>query len=79
MIEGNNRLLSGLVKLFSFSNLLLIPKKPAAFIELKGLDVLEETIREADNQVKINYYGMLCYWILSYEPRFVEYSATPSV
>jgi len=65
--------------MFAFSNLLLIPKKPIEFIEHGGLDLIRVILERSENKIKTNYYGLLCYWILSYEEKFVTYAALPSV
>lgn len=71
--------LSDLVIVFALSNLLLIPKKVPLLIEQGGLEVLRNILSNSKNKVKINYYGLLCYWILSYEPEFVQYASSPNV
>lgn len=76
-VEENK--LSHLVIVFALSNLLLIPKKPLLLIEQGGLDILRNLLIESKNKVKINYYGLLCYWILSYEVEFVQYASSPNV
>ena len=65
--------------LFSFSNLLLINQNPVMFIKKGGLDVLSNILKGPDTKIKNNYFGLLSYWILSYEEAFVSYAATPSV
>jgi hypothetical protein len=76
-VEENR--LSDLVVVFALSNLLLIPKKPLLLIEQGGLDILRNVLIKSKNKVKINYYGLLCYWILSYEVEFVQYASSPNV
>lgn len=79
IIQSKDRKISDLVVLFAFSNLLLVPKKPVEFIEQGGLDQLRLILERSESKIKTNYYGLLCYWILSYEEKFVTYAATPSV
>ena len=79
IIQSKDGRISNLVSLFAFSNLLLIPKKPVEFIEQGGLDHLKSILEKSEGKIKISYYGLLCYWILSYEEKFVAYTATPSV
>lgn len=76
-VEENK--LSDLVIVFALSNLLLIPKKPLLLIEQGGLDILRNVLINSKNKVKINYYGLLCYWVMSYEPEFVQYASSPNV
>jgi hypothetical protein len=79
LIQTKDKSISDLVLMFAFSNLLLIPKKPIEFIEHGGLDMTREILERSENKIKTNYYGLLCYWILSYEEKFVSYAALPSV
>lgn len=71
--------LSDLVVVYSLSNLLLIPKKSLLLMELGGLEVVKNLLNNSKNKVKINYFGLLCYWILSYESEFVQYASSPNV
>lgn len=71
--------LSDLVVVFALSNLLLVPKKPLLLIEQGGLNTIKEALSRSKNKVKINYYGLLCYWILSYEHDFMKYASSPNV
>ena len=79
IIQSKGGRISNLVSLFAFSNLLLVPKKPIEFIEQGGLEQLKSILEKSEGKIKISYYGLLCYWILSYEEKFVTYTATPSV
>lgn len=79
LIQTKDKRISDLVLMFAFSNLLLIPKKPIEFIEHGGLDMIRMILERSENKIKTNYYGLLCYWILSYEEKFVSYAALPSV
>ena len=74
IIQSKDKRISDLVILFAFSNLLLIPKKPIEFIEQGGLDQLKVILERSESKIKTNYYGLLCYWILSYEEKFVSYA-----
>lgn len=79
VLNVNENKLSELVIVSALSNLLLIPKKPSLLVEQGGLDILKNVLNNSKNKVKINYYGLLCYWILSYEPEFVQYASSPNV
>jgi len=79
IIQSKDKRISDLIILFAFSNLLLVPKKPIEFIEQGGLDQLKVILERSESKIKTNYYGLLCYWILSYEEKFISYASTPSV
>lgn len=79
VVKRREQNISDLIVLFSLTNLLLIPKKPTMFIEMGGLKVLKTILKNPENKIKTNYFGMLCYWILSYEGKFVAFASTPSV
>jgi hypothetical protein len=79
LLNVSENKLSELVIVSALSNLLLIPKKPLLLIEQGGLEILKGILSDSKNKVKINYYGLLCYWILSYEPQFVQYASSPNV
>lgn len=78
-MRGATKVISDYIILVCLSQLLLIPKVVAYFLQLDGLYALRSILEQNSKDLQITFYSFICYWILSFDEAFKKYAIDPKV